>query len=144
MWLQFKDGKSGTYWESVENGNSLVLETENDILAVRANISCLGQKIVLSSPDFRAKLGNGIEIQNYPEPFNPNTTIVVELTEDDLAEIQVFNSIGKLVVEHHFKGKSNSSFKFNFSGRNIPSGRYFVRVRSPRLGHATKIITLIK
>ncbi|TNE73822.1 T9SS type A sorting domain-containing protein [bacterium] len=86
----------------------------------------------------------GFEIHgNYPNPFNPSTTIKFSLPKSSQVRVAVYNSLGRLIqrqsLEHMNSG--NHSLQINLS--NYSSGVYFVQVSSS-FGVKQIPITLIK
>lgn len=75
-------------------------------------------------------------ISNYPNPFNPTTTISYSIAEDCNTQIKIYDIIGReietLVNSYHTKGQ----YKTTFNGSNLSSGIYFYRLITPK-----KIIT---
>ena len=67
---------------------------------------------------------------NYPNPFNPSTTISVGLRQAGLVTVQVFNILGQQVrtlADGEEFGEGVQQFVFDASG--LASGVYFTRVR---------------
>ncbi len=66
---------------------------------------------------------------NYPNPFNPTTTIDFRLERDALITARVFNTLGQevaiLVNKEEFTEGINS---LEFDGSSLPSGVYYCRV----------------
>ena len=70
---------------------------------------------------------------NYPNPFNPNTTISYSVKENSLVRILVYNTKGQLVktLVDEEKVPGNHSVQWNgvdHRGRNVASGVYFYMV----------------
>lgn len=79
----------------------------------------------------------------YPNPFNPKTTISYSVNMKQDLEISVFNlnggKIRTLTNTYHQPG----NYSIQFSGQNIPSGIYIIRLQSRTEVHTQKI-TIIK
>ncbi len=63
----------------------------------------------------------------YPNPFNPMTTIQIELQSAGVLEVSVFNIIGQRVVRLSNGKQPAGLHSFTFDGANLPSGIYFMR-----------------
>ena len=84
-------------------------------------------------------------IGNYPNPFNPETTINFTVKKNDRASIDIFNIKGQLVKTYpEFKtgyhkliwaGKNNN-------GRKVGSGIYFYRLKSKSISQVHKMLML--
>lgn len=95
------------------------------------------------SPEFVTELN-----RNYPNPFNPVTTISFSIANDDEVKLEVFNSKGQRVVtlvdEHLQAGRHNVVWDGkNSSNRQVGSGMYFYRLQKSDWS-ATEKMLLIK
>jgi flagellar hook assembly protein FlgD len=84
---------------------------------------------------------------NFPNPFNPMTTIKFALPARTMVELQVFDLRGRLVSNlvsremepgHHtvkWAGRDDS-------GRAVPSGAYFYRLRAQGETRTDKMLLL--
>ncbi|MCC6865528.1 MAG: T9SS type A sorting domain-containing protein [Ignavibacteria bacterium] len=66
--------------------------------------------------------------QNFPNPFNPNTTISFALPNEQRVKLEVFDITGKTVdvlVNNTLKA---GTYKFDFNAKELPSGVYFYRL----------------
>jgi hypothetical protein len=84
----------------------------------------------------------------HPNPFNPETTIPFELSEEGLVNLSIYSVDGKLVktlVDRHYgAGRHDAIWKgFNNRGEPVASGTYFCRIR---MGSQTESrrLTLLK
>lgn len=81
--------------------------------------------------------------QNFPNPFNPNTTINVLLPTESNLIINVYNSIGKQVSQIYTGYLKSGSYSFNFDGTNLSSGVYYYSVTTD-YGSVSKKMLLLK
>jgi hypothetical protein len=90
-----------------------------------------GEKIVLYSLK-----------QNFPNPFNPYTTIEYSIAKAGLVEIEVIDILGRrlktLVNEFQNRGKH----QVNFDASEFSSGIYFYRIRSGEFVQTKKMLLL--
>ncbi len=90
---------------------------------------------------------NFILLENYPNPFNPSTSINYELriTNYELGKLTIFNTLGEKVKEFiltESKGSVTWNGK-NSIGKEVSSGSYFYKIKFGKLSQ-TKRMTLIK
>lgn len=80
---------------------------------------------------------------NYPNPFNPSTTISYALPEATDITLSVYNTLGELVkvLDSGFKPEGNH--KMEFEASELPSGVYLLTLYSP-IGNSVKKINLLK
>ncbi len=68
---------------------------------------------------------------NYPNPFNPTTTIQFELPETSIVKLTVFDNLGKLVKTLINKKIMRSGFhKIIFNASELSSGVYYYRLEA--------------
>ncbi len=84
---------------------------------------------------------------NYPNPFNPSTTIEYEIPKAGYVKIQIYNSIGQLIntIEDDYKNPGKYSIQWNgknSAGENLSSGIYFYRMSSNGLTLVKKMLLL--
>ena len=65
---------------------------------------------------------------NYPNPFNPQTTISYELPTRTSVEIAVFDAIGRRIAVPVNSVKDAGRHQVTFNAENLPSGVYFYRM----------------
>jgi len=85
---------------------------------------------------------------NYPNPFNPVTTIRFDLPEANRTKVTVWNILGQHVNTLYIGDLQAGSHKLHFngldrSGQALSSGVYFYKVESGQF-HATKKMMLLK
>ncbi|MFU8859655.1 MAG: T9SS type A sorting domain-containing protein [Cyclonatronaceae bacterium] len=82
--------------------------------------------------------------QNYPNPFNPKTTIFYTLNQPGAVRIDVYNSIGQLVIAFDKGMQNQGGHRFEFNGSGLPSGLYLYRLSVNGQLAGTKKMLLIK
>jgi hypothetical protein len=80
--------------------------------------------------------------QNFPNPFNPSTTISYSIAKAGNAMLTIYNAIGSKVstIVNEYKPAGNYSVQFN--GSNLASGIYLYRLESGNYSAAKKFILL--
>ncbi|MBN1970742.1 MAG: T9SS type A sorting domain-containing protein [Candidatus Delongbacteria bacterium] len=69
-------------------------------------------------------------LSNYPNPFNPNTTIKYNLKAEENFSISLYNSAGSKVKEL-FRGRGKSGeIELNADNLRLASGSYIIRIES--------------
>ncbi|MDE2995865.1 MAG: T9SS type A sorting domain-containing protein, partial [Bacteroidota bacterium] len=89
-----------------------------------------------SPPAIKAGFGTEADLSsvrlegNFPNPFNPTTTIRFEVLEPQTVRVSVWDLSGQMVASlvdaHHTPGR----YEVGFQADNLPSGTYFVRLES--------------
>ncbi|MGE5436167.1 MAG: T9SS type A sorting domain-containing protein [Syntrophothermus sp.] len=86
---------------------------------------------------------NGYSLsQNFPNPFNPSTTIKYQLAEKNIVELKVFNYLGEEVTTlvNAFQEEGNYEIKFN--SKNLSSGLYFYTLSAGGYSETKKMILI--
>ncbi|MEW5798553.1 MAG: fibronectin type III domain-containing protein [Bacteroidota bacterium] len=70
---------------------------------------------------------------NYPNPFNPETSIPVAIPYRSFAELMIFNILGQRIQTLHSGILEPGNYWFRWNGKNnhgtvVPSGTYFVQL----------------
>jgi len=79
----------------------------------------------------------------YPNPFNPSTTISMNLHQDGFASVKVYNLMGQQVAVLAEANMTANSYSFTWDANDVPSGVYMVKAESA--GHvATEKVMLVK
>lgn len=86
--------------------------------------------------------------QNFPNPFNPSTTIRYALPEASNVVLKVYNAVGQEVatLKHADEAEGFHSFQWNTSsaGNAIASGIYFYRLEATSLNDPSKRFIEVK
>jgi hypothetical protein len=85
---------------------------------------------------------------NYPNPFNPSTTISFKLPRNEQAELVIYSidgaRVATLVNEQMAEGAHSVTWTGqNDAGQQVASGTYFYQLRTPSFSE-TRMMTLIK
>jgi len=79
---------------------------------------------------------------NYPNPFNPTTTISYYLPHSSEIQVDIYNLLGQL-VETLFNGRQEGGVHLvRWDASNSPSGIYFVQLQSQNLTQTRKMVLL--
>ncbi|MBN8704270.1 MAG: T9SS type A sorting domain-containing protein [Bacteroidetes bacterium] len=81
--------------------------------------------------------------QNYPNPFNPSTTIPFRLIQAGSVKLSVFDVSGKEIRVLTQGFRSAGDHRVTFSGDDLPSGLYLVRLETQNQTF-TKKMMLVK
>lgn len=82
-------------------------------------------------------------INCYPNPFNPTTTISIDLPEPGWVLLKVYNAIGQEVATLIEGYKEAGTHRAIFDGAGLSSGIYFYRLDAEHV-HATNSMVLEK
>ena len=79
----------------------------------------------------------------FPNPFNPSTSLTIDLASEALVSVKAYNVVGQLVSEV-FNGSLNGyGNQITWNAENVPSGVYFMQVQVGS-SMTTKKVMLLK
>jgi aminopeptidase N len=103
-------------------------------------ISVSGSGVVTS-----VTTGNGMPseyqlYQNYPDPFNPTTTIGYALPVSGLVELKIFNTLGKEIETLVSEYRPAGEYSVTWNAGSLASGLYFCRFTSGNYLQVRKLV----
>ncbi len=82
--------------------------------------------------------------QNFPNPFNPTTSIRFDLVDNNFVTLKVYNATGQEVATL-VNGERSKGVNFvNFDANNLTSGLYFYTIKVGNVYSSTKKMLLVK
>jgi len=80
--------------------------------------------------------------QNFPNPFNPNTTIRFQIPHYSLVELKIFDLLGREISTLINEEKPAGIYDISFNGSNLSSGIYIYRLKTDDKIITNKMILL--
>jgi hypothetical protein len=80
--------------------------------------------------------------KNYPNPFNPQTTISFDLPEKDMVYLKVYNLIGQEIATLVNQELDAGTHQYRFNAQNLPSGLYFYTLRAGSYSETKKMMVM--
>jgi hypothetical protein len=78
--------------------------------------------------------------QNFPNPFNPSTTIYYGLKEAGNVTIKIYNALGQEIVTLVNERKESGYHYAEWNASGCPSGMYFYKIQSGNYTESKKMI----
>ncbi len=82
---------------------------------------------IVSVKDFPV-LNSYALLANYPNPFNPSTTIRYSIPRADIVRLEVFDELGRITAQLVNEKKEAGVHEVKFDGTRLRSGVYFCRL----------------
>ena len=84
---------------------------------------------------------------NYPNPFNPSTSISFDLPEQSNVNLNIYNALGQLVKSYSYNNYPAGSYKVRWNGKNVfgqqlSAGVYIYQLRAGKFIKNRKMILL--
>lgn len=80
--------------------------------------------------------------QNFPNPFNPSTTISYSIPTAGFVQLLVYDALGTEIKTLVSEFKQAGNYTINFDARNLPTGIYFYKITSGSFQSVKKMILL--
>ena len=81
-------------------------------------------------------------LNNYPNPFNPKTTLRFETPKDGHVSIRIYNAIGQNVDVLKNERIQAGTHQVHWDGGRFAGGVYFVRMQAESFEQTQKILLL--
>ncbi|MCL4548440.1 MAG: T9SS type A sorting domain-containing protein [Bacteroidetes bacterium] len=79
---------------------------------------------------------------NYPNPFNPSTTIKYQLPQDGFVSLKVYDMLGREVANLVNELKKAGTYEVSFDAHNLASGVYVYTIRVHDFVQSKKMVLL--
>ena len=79
---------------------------------------------------------------NYPNPFNPTTTINYQIPELSFVTLKVFDVLGSEIATLVNEENPSGRYKAEFDATDLPSGIYFYRLQAGSFVETKKMMLL--
>jgi len=80
--------------------------------------------------------------QNFPNPFNPATTIKYQIPELSFVALKVFDVLGNEIATLVNEEKPTGTYKIIWNAENLPSGVYFYQLKAGSYIDTKKVVLL--
>jgi hypothetical protein len=80
--------------------------------------------------------------QNFPNPFNPSTTMEFDIPERSMSSIQIFSTDGRLVETLSLGELPPGTHRVEWKSQGLPSGAYFFRVQAGQFSGINKMVLI--
>ena len=77
--------------------------------------------------------------QNFPNPFNPSTTIEFALLKADQVELNIYDVLGRKITTLVNRNMQAGSHNIEFDASNLASGVYFYQLKVGNLSSIKKM-----
>ena len=81
-------------------------------------------------------------LSSYPNPFNPQTNVVIAINYKSFVKLDIYNSIGEMVITLYSGFLDEGEYNFPLNGQTFSSGIYIVMLQTDREILKHKIVLL--
>jgi hypothetical protein len=132
--------KDDTSWTTVGTGLPSPPERVDYLAATDSNLYAglvggiwkrpISEMVTTVSPPPTGVPTNFVLFQNFPNPFNPNTTIKYALPRVSQVSLTVYDILGRQVSVLVNERKEAGVYEVKYDGSNLASGVYFYRLQA--------------
>ncbi len=103
--------------------------------------------IIVTDPALIQELSDDLPTEfklynNYPNPFNPSTTIRFSIPEESFVTLKVFNSLGEEITTLINENIIAGNYEVEFDAADLPSGIYFFRLQAGSFVETKKMVLM--
>jgi len=119
----------------------------NRVYGLGIDIGCFESQGYTGNEDELSPSAGDLQLANYPNPFNPSTTITYTLPKPSEIRLSVYNLKGQLVRSLTGEFKAAGTHQFVWDGKDnlnkqASSGVYFIRLQSGRTLLTHKVLLM--
>jgi hypothetical protein len=126
------------YWQNVKNGSIIqqgnFIYTGNLITIPEVRVYKDSSRLIVTNSPVSVDEQNALPtefslLQNFPNPFNPSTTIKYSVPQQSQVKIKVFDVLGEEIETLVNEEKPAGTYELTWNATNLPSGVYFYRLQ---------------
>ncbi|MGE5621249.1 MAG: T9SS type A sorting domain-containing protein, partial [archaeon] len=143
QWITYNTSNSGllhnvVYSIAIDKYNNKWVCTKLGLSVFNENgvVTSVGDKLSSEA------ISNYLLLNNYPNPFNPTTTISYSIPKQSFVELKVYDMLGREVSTLVNKEQSAGEYKVQFDGSSLPSGMYIYSLQAGELNDSKKLVLL--
>jgi len=159
----FENGEGGvlcfddTNWNLFDTSNSELPSNKVNVIVIDGNdtkwigtwsgLAAYNENGITANEDHLIFVDEGISISNYPNPFNPTTTISYNLPNSGTTTLNIYNIKGQLIKQLADEIQSAGQHIINWNGKDnkaqtVASGMYLCRITSAGKQETLKMLLL--
>lgn len=131
--IVFVDSNHGWLTGWYEGGVSFLFYTSN---------GGMGGLVSVETEDLKMTPEGFLLYQNFPNPFNPITTIKFEVSKSSPISLIVYDVLGREIIKLFNEFKPAGTYELTFDGSELPSGIYFYTLTSGNFISTKKLVLL--
>ena len=125
------------YFYADQLGSGYFPTDTNFVQVIKSTITALEDQHNIKPEEFQL-------LGNFPNPFNPQTTIKYNLPKSADIELTIFDISGRILKTYSLKNQKPGLQQFQFDGSDLSSGIYFYRLNADNRVIDTQKMVLIK
>ncbi|MBK8983610.1 MAG: T9SS type A sorting domain-containing protein [Ignavibacteria bacterium] len=132
------DEDLNVYVTGITSNDNSISSSNRDIITIKYSQTIVGITANSEIP------GTFQLHQNFPNPFNPQTTIAFDIAKETRVTLKVYDLIGREVSTLINENMKPGNYSVKFDGRNLPSGLYISKLTTLEGIAITRRMMLLK
>jgi len=130
--------------QAFEKNYSASVSAADALASAKENLTSAIDALVKNSTDVdNNKLPKAFSLkQNFPNPFNPNTSISYSVVHSGFVSLKVFNLLGEVVATLVDGIQNTGNYTIAFNGGELESGIYLYQLKTDRFTDTKKLVLL--
>jgi len=138
-------GEDIVYGISIDNSNSIIISGTSQLGTNSYGITSIKYSQLTNVPNNSISIQREFKLyQNFPNPFNPTTSIKYEMPLSAYVLIEIYNVSGVKIQTLVNENQVSGTYEVKFDGSNLSSGVYFYSLLVNENVLDTKRMVLIK
>jgi len=134
--LMFKPDNKDYFQEKLN------VRSVNDMLMIGKQVYLTGATTLVSVED-QVNLPLQLSLsQNFPNPFNPRTTIKYQIPELSIVTLKLFDVLGNEMITLVNEEKQAGNYQLTWNAESLPSGIYFYRIQIGSFVETKKMVLM--
>ena len=122
-------------YKTVGNSTTLIVINPEDLEVFKSSGDYTVDEVLVATSDelidVTRELPVSFSLSNaYPNPFNPTTTLTLDITDNSFASVKVFNLKGEVVGVLMNDMVNAGSYTMTWDASNLSSGVYMIRAEA--------------
>jgi len=134
--LVFEPNEAGIFTDKIN------LRYVTDTLLIAQQIFVQGEASIISEAEINNETYSFFLSQNFPNPFNPSTTIKFSLPETAYVTLAIYNTLGEKISEIINETLDAGNHSYNWDATNFASGLYIYQLKADEFIKSNKMILL--
>ena len=106
-------------------------------------LTLIGEHLGTATDEDRSGIPTSYALHgNYPNPFNPTTTIQIDLPETAIVTLAVYDVLGQEVLRLESGTVSAGRHRYTVDASRLPSGVYLYRLETPAFTQSRRMMLL--
>ena len=116
--------------------------SDADYAAVYGKMGNASMLELTQNVSMESELPSEYSLSNYPNPFNPSTTINYQLPENGFVTIKVYDMLGKEIATLVNENKTAGYYNVNFDASKLTSGVYIYTINANNFTLSKKMLLI--